>query len=261
MIRRISFLILTTIGFYSCVQKANDRIVKEKYFPDEKVTVKQEFINDTIADGFYRQYYANGKLKIEASFVANLKHGVERGYFESGALRYIVTYDSGVRIGPTEWYYQNGQIEAKYENDNDKAVGDFFEYDSLGHLLSYGSRTFNGLIKFEEKFSTDGKIVSKFGGEVVDLDANSTILHVGDTIRLYILVATPPHTKCTLSVIIDDKEPQDADVWQIEEGQGKVLYEKRLLKKGHFNFVGTYTVQYSDTDKSQKILAGAYQVD
>jgi len=261
MINRIVLTFLVSIMICSCVQKTNDPVVKKKYFPDEKVTVEQEFVNDTIAQGFYRQYYTDGTLKIESSFVSNLEHGVEKGYFESGQLKYFVTYDSGKLIGPAEWYYENGHVKTKYSNDNGKVVGDFFEYDSLGHLVAYGCRDFDELIKFEQKFLPDGKGVSRFGEEFIGLDSNTTAFHVGDTLQLFILVATPPNTKRTLKVTINKQEPDGTESFQVAEGHSKFLYEKQLLKKGKFDFVGTYTVEYSATDKSEKVFAGSYQVD
>lgn len=262
MLSKFIFSLSLVIFVCSCGQKEQQaQSIKKGYFPDGKLMFERQVINDTIAEGFYREYYPNGQLKVEAMYVSNIEDGIVKSYFENGQLKYLLTYDDRNLNGPAEWYYRNGQLKTKYNNDYGKAVGDFFEYDSLGRLTSYGCRDFDELIKFEEKFSPDGQPISKFGIELAGLNANTTNLHVGDTLKLFLILATPPNTTRKLTVTIDNRKPDETETFEIKDGGGIILYKKRVVEKGNFHFVGTYSVEYSPAEKSEKAFAGTYQVD
>lgn len=260
---RIAFILIVSMLVYSCSQTGSQTksTIKKQFYADGKLQLEREFINDTTVHGFYREYYPNGVLKVERRYLLNLEEGIVKGYFDNGKLMYFINYDSGILEGPAEWYHQNGKIELKYHNHNGKAVGDFFEYDSLGNLLTYGSRNFEGLIKFEEKFTSEGNLISRFGDPLIDLDQIGNKFQIGDSLRIYFRLATPPKATCTLMFTVTGGTSSDTESFMIEQNSQEQFYEKKLTARGSFKIVGAYTVTYSPADKLERVFSSTYEVN
>lgn len=73
---------------------------------DKSKQLKKQFVTvRNIRHGYYKEWYENGNLKIEANFVAGKLHGVYIDKFESGNLRLRQQYEHGVLHGETIGYH------------------------------------------------------------------------------------------------------------------------------------------------------------
>jgi len=82
--------------------------------------------------GIFAEYYPNGLIKIEASFVLGKMHGAARTYYPSGALESLVKYDMGLENDTAKYYHANGLLSMLRVSKNDTMLK-FVEYDTLGN--------------------------------------------------------------------------------------------------------------------------------
>lgn len=86
-------------------------------------------------DGFYRELYPNGTIKIEGNIVKELKHGKWSFYYLSGELEGECTYFNGK--GKYVGYYKNGVKKMSGQMDDDTMVGIWELYEPDGTLAGY----------------------------------------------------------------------------------------------------------------------------
>ncbi|ANH78566.1 toxin-antitoxin system YwqK family antitoxin [Candidatus Chlamydia sanziniae] len=119
------------------------------------------------ACGRYREWHANGKIKIQAEVlggIADLHPSAESSwlfdqttfaYNDAGCLEAIIIYEKGLLEGLSLYYHSNGQIWKECSYHKGHAHGEFFTYTSTGTLLkiqTYQDGKKHGpTIRYEEK--------------------------------------------------------------------------------------------------------------
>ena len=91
-----------------------------------------ESVNDTL-HGLYREYFIDGKIKIESEIVRGLQSGKYREYFHHGKLKVIADFDEGVQLNFTE-YHWNGTILMKAKYKKGFPI-EYLKFDSLGTMI------------------------------------------------------------------------------------------------------------------------------
>ena len=113
-----------------------------------------------VNDGYYKEYYKNGVLKIESNYLKGDLNGVWNRFYENGIKEWEVEYFNNYRQGGYKKYYKNGKLklegthlanlkhgEEKRYNENgvlewkgfclkNKFDGDWVQYDSIGKTLN-----------------------------------------------------------------------------------------------------------------------------
>jgi TonB family protein len=88
---------------------AQDGVVKN-YYPDGKVESEISFLNG-IREGEAKFYNADGTLKEERLYVNGRVDGLVKVYGDSGKLKELVNLENGKRHGPVSIFNENGEYE------------------------------------------------------------------------------------------------------------------------------------------------------
>jgi hypothetical protein len=115
-------------------------------------------------------------------------------------------------------------------------------------------------VRFEMKYDEDGRVLARHGDGLIYANADDLALSVGDTLKLFALVATPPDCNYRMEITTDVKSPEKIIV-PIDEENSVYEYEKIVTKEGKFKFVGTYYLKYQDGTESHETFAGEYEVN
>jgi|SRR5687767_1758128 len=86
--------------------------VREIYFPDGKVKVRERYNNGTITD-LYEYFFPNGKHELKGYYVDGAMYGPWKKYDDQGNLIEVVTMIDNEEMGPFSEYYANGKIQAE----------------------------------------------------------------------------------------------------------------------------------------------------
>ena len=104
--------------------------------------------------GSIKKYYKNGKLKIEISYLNDLKNGKGKEYYENGAIKYEgeyinfkrwngngynlsnnIVYELKEGKGFVKEYYSNGKLEFEGQYLNGEKNGKGKEYNKYGEII------------------------------------------------------------------------------------------------------------------------------
>lgn len=90
-------------------------------------------------DGFWKEYYDDGKLKAEGRYEKDRRIGEWKFYHKNGKLEQIGTYnDDGRYDGRWKWYYNDGDLLREESYYNGLADGLMTEYDEDGQIVAEG---------------------------------------------------------------------------------------------------------------------------
>lgn len=130
---------LDSKSYYTIDGKKTDTWTE--YFVDGELKGELTYVNDA-ATGFYKGYYANGKMRVYNDIKDGQLEGLARDYWLDGTTRAETPYKSSKREGAAKIYYA---------------------INSLHYDLSYSNGELNGKVK---EFYPDGKL--KMEGEYKD---------------------------------------------------------------------------------------------
>ena len=100
---------------------------------------------------YRKEYYSNGKIKIEASYKDNVPEGIRREYDSTGKILNSYIFKKGVIVGegiidqqltkhgPWIEYYNNGKKKSEGSYNNGKREGQWKFYDNDGNIEQEGS--------------------------------------------------------------------------------------------------------------------------
>lgn len=89
-------------------------------------------------DGFWKEYYNDGKLKAEGKYNKDLREGSWKFYYENGIVEQEGAYMNGKPEGDWRWYYPGGQILREETYYNGLSDGAMTEYDEAENVLTKG---------------------------------------------------------------------------------------------------------------------------
>lgn len=84
------------------------------------------------SDGFYREYYPDGKPFVQGQFVRGRQDGEWTYWYDNGQANRRVNYRNGQLHGKWEIYHPNGNLLAEREYDNGLRDGKWVTYDETG---------------------------------------------------------------------------------------------------------------------------------
>ena len=135
-------------------QWVEKRVDVQKY-DDGQVKTEREISrfsdNRHVNDGFYREFYQNGKLFLEALYERGTPVGEWKYFHDNGQLSRTVKYDDGKPNGEIEVRRADGTLQAKRIYKNAKRDGQWLVYDDSGEKPSrednYVDGKLNGVSK------------------------------------------------------------------------------------------------------------------
>ena len=106
-----------------------------------------------------KEYYENGQLKKEMSYVNDKEHGILK-YYENGQVKYECPYVLGNKHGTVKWYYITGELQYECPYDNDKEHGIYKEYYENGQLKEESRYVLGELID-TSNYDENGNLIIK----------------------------------------------------------------------------------------------------
>lgn len=91
-----------------------------------------------VRNGYFQEYYMNGKIKAEGKYVNNKKNGLWKFYFENGNLEQEGRYRNGKEDELWKWYFENGNTKLEEAYFNGKEEGYSVEYNENEEIIAKG---------------------------------------------------------------------------------------------------------------------------
>jgi antitoxin component YwqK of YwqJK toxin-antitoxin module len=112
------------------------QMVPRETYPDGTVRVEREVAlfsdNHIEADGFYREFYPNGKLFVEGQYQRGRQHGEWTFYYDNGQINRKSIFNNGQPDGAWDIYRADGTLSAKRSFKNGARDGEWITYDETG---------------------------------------------------------------------------------------------------------------------------------
>jgi len=120
---------------YCSNAKINIPILQEikEYYDNGKLKIEGNCINGKV-NGIYKEYYDTGQLKIEGNYIDDKREGIYKGYYDNGQLKIEGNYIDGKFNGIYKEYYDNGQLKIEATCIDGKFNGIYKEYYDNGQL-------------------------------------------------------------------------------------------------------------------------------
>ncbi|HEY4234878.1 MAG TPA: toxin-antitoxin system YwqK family antitoxin [Lacipirellulaceae bacterium] len=113
-----------------------DRTVQSDKYPDGKLLVERQIAkysdNHFVADGFYREYYANGQKFVEGQYKSGRQDGQWTYWHENGTQNRQVTFKDGMPDGSWEVHRADGSLATTRGFKEGKREGIWTIYDDTG---------------------------------------------------------------------------------------------------------------------------------
>jgi antitoxin component YwqK of YwqJK toxin-antitoxin module len=103
------------------------------------------------SDGYYREFYPNGKPFIDGNYRQGKQHGEWSYFYDNGQLQRKVTYQDGRLHGAWDRFRADGTLAAKHSYENGLRHGTWQTFDATGKQLlqeeNYSQGKPNGTMK------------------------------------------------------------------------------------------------------------------
>lgn len=251
-------------GIFKTYDKTGNLSKIEKYIDD----VKQESAEEVARLELRRDYFPDGKVKVEATYRQGVAEGIRREFDEQGQVVQSYTFSKGVLIGQGivsneglrhgQWkeFYPNGKVRAEGTYTQGKRTGDWLFYYPQGSLEQQGS------------FNSEGKTHGSWkwyypGGQLLRVENYRDGLRDG-TMTEY----TPEGLILSSGDFIDDKEEgfwiitnglqrEEGEfsegmlngIWKHYDQFGQLLFEGSFLED---NPHGKHLSYYADGSKREE---------
>lgn len=176
----------------SKTEKEGDNFVNRAYSKSGRIQHERQ-----VGSGYYKKFFENGNLKIEANYKDYELIDEWKQYYENGEIEWLVTYMNGYRSGSYKNYYKNGDLKLEGTNYRDKVDGEEKRYlpNNILHWKgSYSKGVFSKKwILYDAKGNKSKKI--KFKDGVVTNSKNKGELSV-TKIPVGVLEKVPVYPGC-----------------------------------------------------------------
>jgi antitoxin component YwqK of YwqJK toxin-antitoxin module len=123
--------------------------IRREYAPDGSIEKSYIFRNGIMIgegivtekgerDGFWKEYYDDGKLRAEGKYNKDMKEGPWKYYHGNGMVEQEGTYYKGKPEGDWRWYYAGGETLREEIYYNGLLDGAMTEYDEEGYVITKG---------------------------------------------------------------------------------------------------------------------------
>ncbi len=155
-IKHLLYVVIILLVFFTACKD-----VQKEYYPDGKLKVEAQY-KDGLIDGYYKSYHSNSNLEIEAYYKKGKQEGVTKAYYSNGQLEWEVPYKEGKEFGLYKKCSEKGILlsEGNYKNGKQEGLTKYY----------YG----NGKLESEQDYKDGilhGKAVFYYPSEKVKMDA------------------------------------------------------------------------------------------
>jgi len=149
------------------------------------------------------------------------------GYYDSGSKKYEMNYLNGKKHGISRWFYPSGNIKVYCNWYNGKRKGENIIYFPNGNVEYYQFFIDKEELLFRRKYNETNKIEYEEGDYY-----SFTSEEKGDSLYVFITLATPPHTQIDFYIDCDKKDLKNGNLTTVVEipEKGKVEYIELLAQ-------------------------------
>lgn len=83
-------------------------------------------------EGFWKEFYKNGQLKTEGTYISGLKEGLHKEWWENGQLAVAGNFKNGKENGHMKFVHDNGHLvgEGNFKNGERIGIWKFYNFDT-----------------------------------------------------------------------------------------------------------------------------------
>jgi antitoxin component YwqK of YwqJK toxin-antitoxin module len=131
----VLFLSSILLLLFSCGDKIIEKI--DETYPNNqpKTTSFYKVVDEKEVKVREKEFYENGKVKMEGEFKDGKRTGIWKAYFEDGTLWSEGEFVNGERNGYGLNYFPNGKLRMEGDYKNDKQTGHWKFYNEDGILI------------------------------------------------------------------------------------------------------------------------------
>lgn len=137
----LSFELYKIDGFY----------LQKEYYRSGELRFENQLEN-----GYFKEYYKNGAIKISSNYRDLQLHGLWVKYFPDGSTEWEVEYFNGFKHGYYKLYYANNQLKLEGKLKKGKKEGEELQYYENGQLEWNGNFKVNQRVKKWLHFDRNG---------------------------------------------------------------------------------------------------------
>jgi hypothetical protein len=246
------FFISIPLFFISCIKRKKSSINSAKNevtLYDANTGTKSVIeVNDNMkANGAYKEYYTNGSLKRNASYINGQKDGWEIQYDSTGKMRSKVHFSQNKQNGEALWYSEvDGSLASSSFWINDRQYGEAFRYYPNGSIKKYYVKDFKGDVFYISDYDNQGNILKEdglvFSPSIFISEADNwadksyllkDTIHFSPYNKIGITVATPPGRKSRILISVKDDSGY-SNTEEIKIATNTALTNKIYLKRGKY---------------------------
>ena len=149
--------------------KLNENEFVTRGFYEENGNIFYEFVlrkypksGFLMKNGFYKEYYKNGTLKIESNYLDSYLNGLLIQYYDSGEKEWEIEYFSDYKQGFYKQFYKNGTIKLEGVNSVGVKNGEEKRFSENGNLNWKGDYAENNFNRKWIQFDDSGNEVNIF---------------------------------------------------------------------------------------------------
>lgn len=117
----------------------NGNVVKSYVYSNGILVSEGILLDSGLKEGFWKEYYSDGKLKSEGSYESDNKVGTWKYYYKNQVVEQTGNYNKkGQLHGKWFWYYPDSKIMREENYKRGKLDGVYVEYDSKGRIVEQG---------------------------------------------------------------------------------------------------------------------------
>jgi len=229
-------------------------IQKVDYYDNGQVKRVQEFYNDTIRYGIYKEYYDNGIIMYEVLYIDGKREGVLNKYYRSGELLNKYNYENGIDEGRYLEYYKSGILKKDIQSIHGEKFGESYIYSEDGKIEYYVYNIHDKSRYFCE-YNKKGEIVYEEGNVFPCIGLNHDTIQLGQEFAAKICFINPPFY-CS-KLYIGDKFNKKGELVEERFIQSKpttYIYKYTPTKKGVYKF--GVKLKLTDIRKSETVTYG-----
>ena len=208
-------------------------------------------------DGYYKEYYRSGQLKVETDYTDGKKHGRGFEYFEDSAKKFTGFYKNGEIDSVCRWYYPSGQIkESSYWKEGRRAAEWVLFYPD-GGISAYNFVNFSGQLVYWRNYDESGNNVKEGGNPIgsIVISPKNALLKIGESAIFDIYVARPPQTHIDIYCIGNNGKRYEDSTLKNTDLDYMYRFEKQFATEGEYQWQLALMLTDLKSDSIETVLS------
>lgn len=176
-----------------------NQLVMQEYFPDGLLKSELTYLDKKKKSYRYMYYFEDGILKDSGMVINDSLHGLRKFYEKSAGLMHYEEYEHGLITGMDKAVYPNGVCSFTGTRKKGTKTGEWRFHYPDGRPITYEIYDQAGKLRYFRKYDEKGKLIKSSGSSIINVVPLLDTIYLGDTLRGYVEVATPPSTEAILA--------------------------------------------------------------